>query len=341
MSEYGQQGVTLNTLTFPELTDLVEKTFVSRQNMPERKALQVFIKESIGKGAGDTKKFQEVDTSTYARNKAQGANSKKASFGIGYSKIMTKKRVALEIDITQEMLDENKYSEVGALMKNLGDFCPNRIDLDATHRLTFGDAVSYTDMDGDTVDLTTGDGLQLFHSAHTLVFSTKTYSSRITGDPVFSKQALQMAEKIYVSNIFSNFGEKRTMKANTIISGDDPETVDNISMYLKSSSDPTQANSGVLNVQQNKYTHLILPNLATDAIGAPDSTKRRWWMLAKIGAGYEGLQAVYGEWEPSHLKPQSDAQEDYSADIMTYGTRAGYGFAVISARGIVASLPTN
>lgn len=341
MAEYGLQGTMLSTITFPEMTDLIQRTFLKRQNMIERKALEIFIKEPIAKGNGNTKKFTEVDTSTYARLKVEGGDSKKASFGVGYSKVLTKKRIALEIDITQEMKDENRYSEVGTLMLNLGDFCPNRIDLDATHRLTFGNATSYTDMDGEVVDTTTGDGLALFSTSHTLVFSSTTFSNRVSGDPVFSKQALQAAETLFTTNIFSNFGDKRTMKPNVIISGDDPETVDNIAQYLGSTSDSTQMNSGVMNVHKNKYRHIILPNLATTATGAPDSTKRRWWMVARVGVGYEGLQAIYGEWEAPHMKPVTDAQEDYSADIWTYGTRAGYGYAIVSPKGIVASLPTS
>lgn len=336
--EYGLQGTLLSTITFPEMTDLVMRSFVERQQMVERKALEIFIKETIGKGQGNTKKFTEVDTSTYARRKDEGGAAKKASFGVGYSKIMHKKRVAFEIDITQEMRDENRYSQVGTLMVNLGEFCPNRIDLDGTHRLSFANAVSYTDMDGETVDLTCGDGLALLSTVHKLTFSSTTWSNRISGDPVFSKQSLMAAEKLFATNIFSNFGEKRTVKPNAIITGDDPEVVDAVVTFLRSTSDGTQANPGVINSYQNKYRHIILPNLATTALGAPDSTKRRIWFVAAVGQGYNGVQMVYGEWEAPHAKP---VDEDGHKDIWTYGTRAGYGFVTLSPRGIVGSFVAN
>ena len=338
MAEYGLQGTLLSTITFPEMTDLVMRSFVERQQMIERKALEIFIKEPVAKGQGNTKKFTEVDTSTYAKLKVEGGDAKKASFGVGYSKTMTKKRIAFEIDITQEMRDENRYSQVGTLMLNLGDFAPNRIDLDGTHRLSFATSTSYTDMDGEVVDLTGGDGLAVLSASHTLTFSSTTWSNRVSGDPVFSKQALMAAEKLFATNIFSNFGEKRTVKPNVIISGDDPEVVDAISTFLRSNSDGTQANSGVINSYQNKYRHIILPNLATTALGAPDSTKRRIWFVAAVGMGYNGVQMIYGEWEAPHAKP---VDEDGHKDIWTYGTRAGYGFVTVSARGLVGSFVSN
>lgn len=338
MSEYGNQGTNISTLTFPELTDLVMRTFVYRQKMVERVASQIFIKEPVGKNNGNTKKFTEVDTQTYARLKAEGGRVKKASVGVGYSKIMNKKRVGIEIDITQEMIDENRYQQVGTLMKNLGDFVPNRIDLDGTHRLSFATSTSMTDMDGETVDLTGGDGLAMLSTSHTLVFSSTTWSNRLPGDPVFSKQALMAAEKLFVTNIYSNFGEKRTLKPNTIITGDDPETVDAVQTFLNSGSDGTQANSGVKNSYQGKYRHLVLPQLATNALGAPDSTKRRIWFLAAIGMSYDGLQLIYGEWEAPHAAPVS---EDNHSDVYSYGTRGGYGYALISAKGIVGSFVSN
>jgi hypothetical protein len=338
MSENGLQGTLLSTMTFPEMTDLVMRTFVQRQQMVDRKALELFIKEPVAKGQGNTKKFTEVDTSTYARRKDEGGAAKKASFGVGYSKLMTKKRVAFEIDITQEMRDENRYTQVGTLMANLGDFAPNRIDLDATHRFTFANATSMTDMDGETVDLTGGDGYAMLSTVHPLAFSSTTWSNRISADPVFSKAALIAGEKLFTTNIFSNFGEKRTMKPNTIITGDDPETVDAVRQFLNSTSDNTQNNSGVVNTYKAAYRHVVLPNLATTAMGAPDSTKRRIWFLANVGVGYNGAQLIYGEWEAAHSKP---VDEDGHKDVWSYGTRAGYGFALVSAKGVVGSFVSN
>lgn len=337
------QGTTLNTVTFSEMTDLVRKDFVKVQKMITPAAGQLFITDSIGKGQGNTKRYDEIDTQTFARRKREGELAKKASVGVGYNVTMTKKRIAMEIDITQEMRDENRYAEVGSLITNLSHFAPQRVELDLTHRLTFASATSYTDMDGDTVTTTVGDGLALCNASHTLKYSSSTYSNRVSGDPVFSRGALEAAETLSVTNILSNFGERRVISFNTIVTGDDPNTVNSVKQFLNSTSDVDQNNSGVMNVYKGKYRHVVLPYLATTATGAHDSTKRRYWFLAATGQGTNGWQAYHGIWEAAHMKPVSEngANSDYSRDIWTYGVRAGYGIVTVSPRGLIGSLPTS
>lgn len=338
------QGTLLNTITFSEMTDLIRKEWVATQNMVKPTALQLYIKDPIGKGKGNTKRYDEIDTETYAKLKRQGEAVTKASVGVGYNVTMTKKRIGLEIDITQEMRDENRYPEVGALITNLTHFCPQRIELDATHRLTFGTATSYTDMDGETVSTVGGDGLAIFSTSHTLKYSSTTWSNRVSGDPVFSQGALESAELLTTTDILSNFGEKRVMTFNTIICGTDPNTKNAIKQFLNSTSDVDQNNPGVMNVYQNAYKMLVLPYLATTATGANDSTKRRYWFLGALQQGAMGLQAYYGEWEAPHMvaSPASGSNmEDPHRDVWSWGTRAGYGFVIVSGRGIIGSFPTS
>lgn len=331
----------LNTVSFSGLTDLIRKEYVKSQEMVQTVAKQIYISMPIAKGNGNTKRFDEVDTQTYGKIKREGEAVSKASVGIGYNVTMTKKRIGMEIDITQEMRDENRYPEVGSLIKSLTHFCPQRIDLDATHRLTFGTAVSYTDMDGETVATTGGDGLAIFSATHTLKYSSLTWSNIVSGNPVFSRGGLEAAELLTTTDILSNFGEKRVINFNTIITGNDPTTVNAVKEFLNSTTNVDQNNSGVMNVYQNKYKHVILPNLATTATGANDSTKRKYWFLAAIGMGTNGLQAYYGEWEAPNMKPTGGNMENPHTDVWSYGTRAGYGFVFVSGRGIIGSFPTS
>ena len=338
------QGTLLNTITFPELTDLIRKEWVVTQNMIKPKALQLFITDPIGKGKGNTKRYDEIDTETYAKLKRQGEAVQKASVGVGYNVTMTKKRIGLEIDITQEMRDENRYPEVGALITNLTHFCPQRIELDATHRLTFGTATSYVDMDGETVDITGGDDLAIFSAVHTLKFSSTTWSNIVSGNPVFSQGALEAAQLLTTTDILNNFGDKRVLTFNTIVIGTDPNTVNTVKQFLNSTSDVDQNNPGVINTHQNEYKMLVLPQLATTALGANDSTKRRYWFLAALQQGVNGLQAYYGQWEAPHMvaSPASgNNMEDPHTDVWSWGTRAGYGFTIVSGRGIIGSFPTS
>ncbi len=332
----------LHTITFGEMVDLIRRQFVINSKMVTPAARQLYIYTPVAKGNGNTKRFDEVDIQTFGRRKREAEKTKKASVGIGYNVTMTKKRIGMEIDITQEMRDENRYAEVGGFIKSLGHFCPQRIELDSTHLLTFANANSYVDMDGDTVTLTTGDNLPLVHNAHTLKFSSSTWSNRVTGDPAFSQGALEMAEELATTNILSHFGEKRVMSFNVIITSEDPNTTNAVKRVLQSTADVDQNNSGVFNVNKGKYRHIILPYLATDALGNYDAAKRKWWFLGAVGQGTDGWQAYFGEWEAPHMKEmpmnETSANHDYSADTWTFGTRAGYGIRAVTGRGIIGAL---
>lgn len=336
------QGTFLNTVTFPELTDLVNRNFISVGGLIVPVAKQLFMTDTAGPAEGELKLIQEYDMSTYARAKAQGVDAKRASFGIGYYITIKAKRIGIESEITWEMRRYNKKQEVLSAIQSLPYFCPQRIELDLTHRLTFCSSTSYTDMDGNTVDLTVGDGLALASTSHTLKFSSPTYSNRVSGDPLFSKGGLEAAELLTTTDILSNFGEKRVMDFNTIVTGNNPTVCNAVKQFLRSVSDNTQANAGVINVNQDKYRHVILPQLATTATGAIDSTKKNWWFLVAAGNGLRGWQAWYVEWDGMSLVPSTAGNgQDVHKDVWYYNVRQAYNIGIVSGRGLVCSLPTS
>ncbi len=337
------QGTFLNTATFPELTDLVNRNFVSVGGLIVPNAKQLFLTDSMGQNEGELKLLQEYDMTTYARAKPQGVDAKKAAFGIGYYITIKVKRIGIESEITYEMRRYNKKQEVLAAIQSLPNFCPQRVELDLTHRFTFAGSTSMVDMDGNTVDLTVGDGLALASTVHTLKFSTLTYSNRVAGDPLFSKGALEAAELLTTTDILSNFGEKRTMNFNVIITGNNPTVVNAVKQFLRSTSDNTQNNAGVANVNQDKYRHVILPQLATTATGAADATKRNYWILGAVNQGLLGWQGWYVEWEAQNLTAAAGAGNsiDVHKDIWYYNVRQSYQIGCVSGRGLVFCLPTN
>lgn len=336
------QGTFLSTVTFPELTDLVDRNFVSVGGLIVPAAKQLFMTDSMGIGEGELKLIQEYDTTTYAKGKAQGVDVKKASFGIGYYITIRAKRIGIESEITWEMRRYNKKQEVLAAITSLPYFCPQRVELDLTHRLTFCSSTSYVDLDGNTIDLTVGDGLALVSAVHTLKFSSITYTNRVSGDPLFSKGGLEAAELLTTTDILSNFGEKRVMDFNRIVTGNNPTVCNAVKQFLKSVSDNTQANAGVANVNLDKYQHVVLPQLATTATGAIDSTKKNWWFLIAVGGGFRGWQAWYIEWDGMTLIPSTSGNgQDVHKDIWYYNVRQAYNIGVVSGRGFIASLPTS
>jgi hypothetical protein len=136
-------------------------------------------------------------------------------------------------------------------------------------------------------------------------------------------------ERLCVEETYNQFGEKMTIPFDILFTTDDPNTVNTAREYLSSTSDVGGANSGVTNVYKSKYRHVILPRLATDANGAPDSTKRYYWGIAS--SEYSTL--YLGVWEEPHLKMPADLNsgEDFATDDWNFGGRAGYGICTVSA----------
>ncbi|MFK5283362.1 hypothetical protein ACI3PL_27690, partial [Lacticaseibacillus paracasei] len=75
------------------------------------------------------------------------------------------------------------------------------------------------------------------------------------------------------------------------------------------------SNSGTQNVYKSKYTHVIVPRIATTATGAPDTTKRKYWFLAASDASdfyYCPLVAPYIKAPSDGNNGESFASENWS-----------------------------
>lgn len=326
----------LNTITLSDFVRNAQILFLKGIDTVAMNARNsgMFRVEPVPQNTGNTREYSEIDLENYAKAKGEGAQSERARVQQGYSKIATLKRVALDIGITYEMRTQNKYQEVVARLTNLGMLAARRMELDLSHRITFGTATSYVDMDGVTVDITTGDGLSLFNTAHTVRGASTTYRNQLAGNPAFSKTSLEGMEKLVVEETINQFGEKMAMPFDIIFSTDDPNTVNTIRTELRSTSTTTvNQNQGVVNVNQTKYRHVILPLVATTAAGLVDSTKATYWGLASsmFTSGYLGVHE-----EPRLKTPPAEGNnaEEFSTDDWNFGTRAGYFICVVSGNWI-------
>lgn len=330
------QSSQLNTLTLKDFVDLTQRFWVENANKITPAARQLFMVDPVGTNNGTERLYQEYDGETFAKGKPESVAVSKARAGHGYEKRARLKRFGLEIDITYEMRQYNKYPEVIQKLTSLATFVKHRQELDLTHRLSFAGSTTYVNMDGETVDITTGDSVALISASHTLAFSGTTYSNNVSGNPVFSSTSLESAETLAATQIYSNFGEKRVMNFNTIVTTDFPTVVNEVRRQLQSTAQVSATNAGVTNVFLGKYKHVILPYLATTASGAYDSAKKNYWFLVAAGQ----WQAMLAEWEPENLVTPAPGNnlEDRHTDVWTFGVRGGYDIAIVSGRGIIGSL---
>lgn len=329
----------ISTQALPEMTDLVRRKFLVAQEAYPVAAKGLYIMDSID--SGSSKRYQDTAIQQYASNKAEGANNKKLSVGIGYSKDLTLKTIGAEIEITLEMRQDKRDSDIVSQFTSLSMVCSNKMDLDFTHPLTFGASTSYTDADGATVSTATADTLALFSASHTLAFSSTTFTNIVATAPQFSLGALAAAEELFVTNMFDDFGKPIPMTPNTIITSNSPIQIHKVQEVLKSTSNPDGAHSGVFNPMFGMYRHMILPRLATTADGSIDTTKKNYWFLASLyGSETNSWRAFLVEKvSPTLVNPVANGYgQDAHNYNWTYSTYARYAYGVVGARGIVASM---
>lgn len=322
----------LNSITLNDFVKLGQviwlKGLQSVKNYARESGL--FNVVTVPENTGETREYSEVDTNEYLSFKGEGAQAKRGKVQQGYTKTMTAYRVAENIGITYEMRTRNKYPEVIRELSMGGRKGPNTIDLDLSHRFTFITATSYTDRDGRTIDITTGDGLSLASTAHLLRGSSTTYRNRLAGNPQLSRGALEGMERLAVEETLNQFGEKMSAPFDILWTTDDPNTVNTALEHLRSVAAPDAGNSGVTNVYKAKYRHVELPRVATTAAGAVDATKRRYWGLAcsMLSSAYLGV------WEEPHMIPPAanSNAEDVQTDDWEFRVRAGYGITVVDGK---------
>ena len=322
----------LNSLSQPDFVKLALVIWEKGvESIPQVMRKSGLVREwPISQNSGNTREFSEIDSEEYAKFKGQSDQAARARVQQGYSKIMYQKRVALDIGISYEMRSQNKYPEVVQRLTDLSTQVAKRLELDLAHRFTFITSTTYTDMDAQVIDLTVGDGFQLAYTAHTLRGSSTTYRNVLANNPRISKGALEGIERLITEETYNQFGEKKADASfDLLFTTDDSNTCNTATEYLKATSEISAPNSGVPNVYMSKYRHVILPLLATTALGGVDTTKRYYW-----GVASSKMTTMYlGMWEEPRLKTPAAGNngEEFSTDDWNFGARGGYGIVTVNA----------
>lgn len=327
----------ISLASFSELADTTQRMVAAWPDLIDELAevRSLYQDMEIPRGTGNQRVVWELEGEMFARFKNEGEDAAKTRVIKGYSKTGYIRRFAAEIDITWEAREQGKNQEIITRLTNLSTFAPSRMALDLTHRLTFHASTSYTDMDGETVDLTMGDTFALTYSLHTLTGSSSTYSTVITGNPQFSPGGLEAAMEVANTNILDNFGNLRQLNFTTVATGNDPATLREVRQLKNSTADITSNNSGVTNTYKDMFKHVVLPRLATTASGAYDAAKKKQWHY--IAAGQ--WQAYFSLFEAPNLKkPMSmNNGEDLHNDDWTFGVRVAFMILIVSGKGCLSS----
>lgn len=337
----GNATVSISTFSLKELYNLIEKKMMDFKKALPLDAQQLYVTKNIGYNEGVLKRYTEKDFTRFARRKAEYGASKRAQLAIGFHKDLNMYTLALESVLSEESIKFNKWDDVSKVAQELAQTVPNRVNLDLTHHaITFANSASYVDMDGETVDTTTGDGFPIAYNAHLLAHSPVTYTN-IAPAMMFSKTALRIIERLSRNNTMDNFGKPVQYKTTHIWSTNDPYNKFEIQQYIKSTSDNTQANGNVMNVDKDRYKLLTLESIDTTILGERDASKSNYWGVISLGDTLESgnrFSGIFGVWEAPHMKPfpnGSNNANDFSRDTQRYGARGRQGKAVLNGMGIV------
>ena len=282
--------------------------------------------------AVQTSEASQIDGPGFAKRKKEGERYVNGDPIQGYTLNLKQARIGLVESVTWEMRKYDKYREIEKVMRRLGETTAQRMELDLTHQLTFGiSASSYVNIDGETVATTSSDGVQIFSASHTMTGNSDNLNNLITAK--FSRTGLEAAENLFTL-MRNNNGQKVIVKPDTIITGDDPETVNAVKEFLKSTEAPDTSDRAT-NVYKAKYKHLILPYLATDAQGDPDSSISDYWMLADLSHTDAILEISEN---PTFTAPSMGGNgENFLTDDWAFKSSASYDYGFSDFKFIVGS----
>jgi len=245
---------------------------------------QFYVSRYEGPAMGITFRVEERLTGlSLAKETSQGDDFATGTIAPGYYKDVTVVRRTISLPWTWFFMYHNKYpDQLTSLMTDTGYGVAYRLELDLTHPFTFGTSTTYVNIDGRTVDISTGDGLSLYNTAHTLTNSATTYRNRIAANPQGSAGSLEAAENITNQQIFDNNGNRRPARKEVILVASDQTQYNVFAKILRSTSPVDAPNSGVYNPFQGKYRLVRAMWLDSDNQGNVDSTKSKYWLMVDM-----------------------------------------------------------
>lgn len=320
-----------------QFNDLVKNALVQwreEYESVEKNARQLY---DIVPNENLTSEHSHIDGPGFARRKSEGGSYVVGSPRQGYSLTLTKSRIGLTDSVTWEMRKYDKYREIEKKMRGLGESTAQRIELDLTHMFTFGlqSSTTYTNMDGESVSVATGDGVVLFSNSHTITGSS-TNVDNYNGTNAFNRTNLEAAERLFRNMVNMN-DVKVVPKPDTIITGDDPAIVNAVSEFIKSVDAPDTAERAT-NVYKGKYNHVILPFLATTNVGAPTTTGQYYWMVADLK--HKDALVEFSEMPTFTAPNPGNNGEDFQTDDWSFKSSASYSYGVLDYKWIVGSAAT-
>lgn len=316
---------------FPDFNNNLEIRWRKAYSDFPKRAAVLYDVEDVSVDTGDE---SSMDGYSVAKRKKEGEDFAYLSVNQNYRKAWNVQEIGGMTKITWRMRAAAKYRDIQKAIDNLGRSAAKRLEWDLTHRFTFVTDASYTNLDGETVTTTAGDGLQVAYTAHTVTGSSTTYRNRIANNPILSKGGIEAAEKLFATQMIDSNGELIADEPTHLIVGNDPNTKNTAIEYLKSMAAPDSNNSGMTNVYQGKYQLIVLPYLATTAAGAYNSAKAKYWFLANLNHKDAIIKVLQ---YPTFIPPTMTDGKEFETMDWKYACHAAYAIEIVDPKWLVFS----
>lgn len=226
--------------------------------------------------------------------------------------------------ITEDLVDGNKYREIGSKLTGLGSSLFRTAARDATHvGFTFGFSSSYTDADGNTITNSIAKGSEpIFDDTHTMA-DASTFDNELA-DTAIGESALRSLTDLTTSFVDEN-GHKVSWKTGLkfLAHGDDTGMC-HAAMRLTSQDWNYNNTNRDVNPFKGAYQDLTLFYLDTTASGAIDSTKGKYYFI--LNQDLMKKSAIFG-WH-TRPTPRGPFEDSYNGGLL-YRSKSRYDIGFV------------
>jgi hypothetical protein len=270
-------------ITTGAFNDLVKNAKIQWANaQPEKPevARQLAVVKSV---TDKTSEYSSVSSLPTARRRSEGGDAYKGTPKQGYNKTFNQTEIALQADVTKQMRMFDKYDEIMMRMREMKRSAVRRFEMDIAALLSYAWSTSFTNIDGETVTVSTPDGLAMISASHTVRGTSDTWSNQLTGNHApISQPTLENLLQLFNGFLDDADGRSVPVAATHIITGDHVPTVHEVKRILMSVQESGSANNDI-NVNKGILQHIVVPFLDfTHATEARDSTKARYCFVANL-----------------------------------------------------------
>jgi len=205
--------------------------------------------------------------------------------------------------ITEDLVDGNKYREIGKKLTNLGGSLFRKRALDATHvGFTFAFSTSYTDAEGNTVTNAVAKGSEaIYADTHTMGDGSTFDNLQGTPSPL-GESTLRTMQALTIDFLDENglpvtaWGTSGDL---VLWTGFDT-SMDHAAYRLTTQDWNYQSSNRDISTFKGVFRHVKLAYMATTATGNRDSTKSKYYGILDMGLMKDG--AIFA----NHTMPTPD-----------------------------------